>query len=278
METALAELTVTPAYFIDLIWSYYRDHKRTFPWRHVSDPYLVVVSEIMLQQTQTVRVMQQYDPFIEQFPTFKALANAPLAHVLSAWQGLGYNRRAIALHKIAQKVVLEYEGTLPAEPAILQTFPHIGPNTAGSISAFAFNRPTIFIETNIRSVFIHFFFADSVTIPDKDILALVEQTVDAHNPREWYYALMDYGVMLKKKIPNPNRKSAHYAMQSKFEGSHRQIRGMILKLLTQHEKLPQSYLATFIEREPESITRAIHELHKEGFITIDADGIITISS
>lgn len=278
MEAAIAGLPLTPAYFIELIWRYYRDYKRTFPWRHVSDPYLVVVSEIMLQQTQTVRVMQQYDPFIEQFPTFQALADAPLAQILSAWQGLGYNRRAIALHKIAQKVVYEYAGQLPDEPAILQTFPHIGPNTAGSISAFAFNKPTVFIETNIRSVFIHFFFAESITITDKDILALVEQTVDAHNPREWYYALMDYGVMLKKKMPNPNRKSAHYTMQSKFEGSHRQIRGMILKLLTQYGKLSQASLDALIEREPESISRAMNELHKEGFITVDANGVIRISS
>jgi A/G-specific adenine glycosylase len=269
-------LPITPAHFTDVIWSYYREHKRIFPWRHVTDPYVVVVSEIMLQQTQTVRVMQKYAPFVAQFPNFKTLADAPLAHVLSAWQGLGYNRRAIALHKIAQKVVHEYDGKLPCEQALLQTFPHIGPNTAGSISAFAFNKPTIFIETNIRSVFIHFFFKQSTTIHDKNILVLVEQTVDAHNPREWYYALMDYGVMLKKKVTNPNRNSAHYTIQSKFEGSHRQIRGMILKVLTQYGKVSHASLEALIEREPESIARAINELHKEGFITIDANGAITL--
>jgi A/G-specific adenine glycosylase len=144
--------------FKQTIWDYYQKNGRQFPWRHEQDPYQIVVSEIMLQQTQTHRVVQKFQEFTIKFPSFAALAQAPIRDVLIAWQGLGYNRRALALHAIAQLVVKEFSGTLPTSATMLETFPHIGPNTAGSICAFAFNQPTVFVETNIRAVFIHFFF------------------------------------------------------------------------------------------------------------------------
>lgn len=252
--------------FIETIWNHYQNNKRTFAWRENPIPYTVLVSEIMLQQTQTERVKQKYDQFLHCFSTFHVLAQASRKEVLSAWQGLGYNRRGLALHECAQKVVHEYQGSLPSDPEILITFPGIGKYTAGSICAFAFNKPTVFIETNIRTVFIHFFFQGRAEIKDNEIFPLVAQTVDQKNPREWYYALMDYGVMLKKNIPNPNRKSAHYTQQSKFEGSDRQIRGMILKILTTHEKATFHDLCSFIDREPMRIQKALGQLLNEGFI------------
>lgn len=224
------------ASFSDFIWDFYALHRRDFVWRNHINPYYVVTSEIMLQQTQTHRVEIKFDQFIAEFPNFEALAQASLRNVLSLWQGLGYNRRGKYLHEIAKKVVDEYDGILPREPSILREFPGIGPYTAGSICAFAFNKPTIFIETNIRAVYLHTFFKTSEKVPDSSLLPLIEATVDHANPREWYYALMDYGSTLKK-ISNPNVRSKHHTVQSKFEGSDRQIRGKIIALLTSYEQL-----------------------------------------
>ena len=253
--------------FKNMIWEFYGGNARTFAWRETITPYRVVVSEIMLQQTQTDRVAKKFDPFIQKFPSFQALAAAPQADVIAAWQGLGYNRRALALHKIAHKVVHEHAGVLPNDPEILKTFPGIGPATAASICAFAYNLPTVFVETNIRTVFLHHFFSGKENVHDKEILPLIAQAVDQENPRHWYYALMDYGVTLKKQFHNLiNHKSKHHAVQSKFEGSERQIRGMILKLLTQHNYVMFEGLCLMIDREPARIRRNLDALCKEGFV------------
>ena len=148
---------------------------------------------------------------------------------------MGYNRRAISLQKCAERVTREYHGQLPADIDTLATFPGIGRATASSIGAFAFGMPVVFIETNTRRVFIHFFFPHSPTVCDAEILPLVEKTLYRPDPQTWYWALMDFGSALKKTVINPNRRSAHYTKQSPFEGSHRKIRGIILKmLLTEH--------------------------------------------
>jgi A/G-specific adenine glycosylase len=254
------------------IYDYYHNNGRSFLWREEVDPYSIVVSEIMLQQTQTQRVIEKFVSFRQLFPTLEALAQASTKDVITAWQGLGYNRRGLALQKIAQIVVDEYDGNLPDSPETLQTFPQIGPNTAGSICAFAFNKPTVFIETNIRTVFIYSFFKDALSVSDKQIHSLVEQTLDAENPRDWYYALMDYGVMLKKSLPrDPNKNSKHYSKQSKFEGSERQIRGMILRLLTQNNEYSFDQLCNAIERPAERIQRNLNALVTEGFVKQNND-------
>lgn len=217
--------------FKRIIKDYYKENGRVFPWRNTTNPYHIMASEIMLQQTQTFRVEPKYNAFIQEFPSFEALAQAPFAHVLLFWKGLGYNRRALALHNNAKRIVQEFKGVMPNDPAILETFDAIGYATACSITAFAFNRPTVFIETNIRSVFIHFFFKDQEKVHDKEIFPLVQESVDTENPREWYYALMDYGVLLKKQNKKINERSTHYTRQSPFEGSDRQVRGKILDCL-----------------------------------------------
>jgi len=259
----LTNLQITS--FQNFIWDFYANNKREFSWRNIQSSYGVVISEIMLQQTQTHRVAQKYELWMTEFPDFYSLAQASLRDVLSLWSGLGYNRRAMALQKIAQRVIAEFNGTLPSDPEILITFPHIGPNTAASICAFAFNSPTVFIETNIRAVFIHSFFKDKTDITDKEIYPLVAQTVDKKNPCEWYYALMDYGVLLKSQHANPSRKSAHHAKQSKFEGSDRQIRGMILKFLTAKPCTIQE-LVIQCKKEESRLERIVNDLCVEGFI------------
>jgi A/G-specific adenine glycosylase len=259
-----------------MIYDYYKNHKRKFPFRENITPYNVLVSEIMLQQTQTSRVSEKYLLFTKKFPDFLSLSAASLEEVLKEWKGLGYNRRAIALKKIAESVVNDFEGKLPNSIEILQSFPQIGYNTASSIISFAFNKPTVFIETNIRRVYIYFFFYNKSKISDKEILPIVEKTIDNSNPRDWYYALMDYGVMLKKNHPELNKKSTHYRKQAPFKGSTREIRGKILKLLikqgtTDIKKIQRA----FKNKEPKKIKNTLNQLKKEGFIEI-SNNIITL--
>jgi len=193
--------------FKQTIWAYHTANRRDFPWRKTHNPYYILVSEIMLQQTQTERVKQKYAEWLELFPTIEALAKAPLQKVLTTWKGLGYNRRALALKRTAEKIVDEYSGKFPNTYNHILDLPGIGPYTAGAVLAFAFNKAMPIIETNIRTVYIHFFFKDHGEIHDKEILELIEKTLDHENPREWYYALMDYGVMLKKTVGNLNKRT-----------------------------------------------------------------------
>ncbi len=260
----LSEKEVT--LFKNLIYGYYESNKRLFSWRNVDNAYHIVVSEIMLQQTQTDRVAKKYEEFLGVFPTIQSLAQASLDRVIATWQGLGYNRRAIALKQFAEVVVAEHGGAVPQDPEILVAFKGIGPNTAASICAFAFNKPTIFIETNIRSVYIHEFFKDETEVHDRDLMPLIEQTLDKNNPRTWYYALMDYGVMLKKTLKNPSRKSKHHAKQSRFEGSDRQVRGAILKMLVIGSTLSEEYFVETIARPAEKVKQILNDLETEGFI------------
>jgi A/G-specific adenine glycosylase len=260
---------ITPssvAHFRQTIYQYYADHRREMPWRVSRDPYHILVSEIMLQQTQVERVVPKYEQFISTFPGFFSLAQAPLRDILTVWQGLGYNRRAIALQKIGQRVVAKYGGKLPDSVETLQTFPGVGPATAGAICAFAFNQPTVFIETNIRRAFIHFFFPNKNGVKDKEILPLVERTLDTTQPREWYFALMDYGTMLKEISGNPNRRSAHHTRQAPFEGSNREIRGLILKTLLEIPDLTEVELIRSVGKSPKRVQPIITQLMEEGFI------------
>ena len=225
----------------------------------------------MLQQTQTNTVSDKFKEFIKKFPDFKSLDNAPLNEILKLWQGLGYNRRAIALKNIAQRVN-EYNGILPADVEILKSFPQIGHNTASSIVAFAFNIPTFFIEVNIRRVFIYFFFPGKALVDDKDIMPLVRKTLDTANVRNWYYALMDYGVMLKKTHPELTKRSAHYRKQSKFKGSNREIRGKVLKLLIERKLLTESEILRNLNIESKKVGFILNQLTREGFIDGNKDG------
>jgi len=248
------------------IYGYYRRSGRSFPWRETTDPYRVLVSEIMLQQTQTHRVLEKYSLFVAAFPDIKALAAASLGDVLRLWQGLGYNRRAMALKRIAELLAEQHKGTLPSSKEELLELPGIGNSTASAVLAFAFNKPSAFIETNIRTVYIHFFFHDKKNVQDSDVLSLVEQTLDKRRPREWYYALMDYGVKLKKEFPGINKKSAHYKKQSPLEGSNRQIRGRIIKLLAAEGPLPRAELIRRLKTDAQRAGSILHELEMEGFL------------
>lgn len=223
--------------FLYTVESYYVAHGRhDLPWRAAEpdgtfDPYKVLISELMLQQTQVPRVIPKYEAFLRRFPTIHLLAEAQLGDVLVAWQGLGYNRRAKFLWLSAQKIVGEFGGGVPRDQQALESLPGVGANTAGAILAYAFNKPAIFIETNIRTVYIHHFFEDEANVSDAAIRAAVTKTLDRQNPRVFYWSLMDYGSYLKQTVGNMSQASKAYVKQSKFAGSVRQIRGQVLRVL-----------------------------------------------
>lgn len=246
--------------------SFYRAHgRRDLPWRITRDPWLILVSEMMLQQTQVPRVLAAYGPFVERFPRPVALARAPLRETLAAWSGLGYNRRAKYLRETAAIIADRLRGRIPAEPDELVRLPGIGPASAGAIAAFAFDRPVAFIETNIRAVYLHEYFPGRAGIADGEIMPHVERTLDRRDPRTWYYALMDYGVHLKRTAGNPARRSAHHARQSPFEGSTRQARGLIVRSLT-GRPLTGDDLARLTGMAPERLMPLLERLSAEGLI------------
>jgi len=223
--------------FHEVVWQYYRRNGRSMPWRDDPSPYNVLVSELMLQQTQVARVIEKFAQFTARFPDIPTLAKAPLADVLDAWSGLGYNRRAKYLHEAAKAILGNHFGKVPADLDALITLPGIGTNTAGAILAYAFNQPVAFVETNIRTVFFHHFFPDRTDVSDREILELVKLTLPAPQgktaglSRNWYWALMDYGTELKASQGGRLDQSRHYKKQSAFEGSLRQMRGMIVSAL-----------------------------------------------
>jgi A/G-specific adenine glycosylase len=254
------------AQFQQLIYRHFHANPRLLPWRSTTDPYRILVSEVMLQQTQVERVLPKYDAFLASFPTMAALSAAPLADVLALWQGLGYNRRAMMLQRAAAEIVARHDGTVPADPAALARLSGIGAYTAGAIAAFAFGQATPFIETNIRSVFIHCFFPDRSAVADSEILPLVEQTMDKDNIRDWYNALMDYGAMLKRSTPNPSRRSSGHSRQTPFHGSDRQIRGELLKLLLATPGLSAAEISQRSPRDGARLRSMLGALVREGFL------------
>ena len=225
----------------------------------------------MLQQTQVDRVIPFYKKFIKQFPTAKRLAAVPLSEVLTAWQGLGYNRRAKLLREAAKGMsalqILAYRPRFVGTDLVreLERLSGVGPYTARAVAAFAFNADAVFVETNIRTVIIHHFFSNvrrrTSYILDTEIEAVLESALPRGKSREWYSALMDYGAHLKHSGVKVNAKSRHYAKQSKFEGSSRQVRGAILRVLT--AKKP---LASIRKEYPAHFAAALYALAKDGLI------------
>lgn len=262
------------------VWGYYFEHGRhSLPWRFgvrdkstrvnskILDPYRIFVSELMLQQTQVDRVVPKYLAFVEKFPNVSSLAHAKQSDVVRLWQGLGYNRRALYLKKACEAIVTEPAVKFPMTFDSLLKLPGIGPYTAGAICAFVYNQPVVFIETNIRAVFLHELFPGQSDVSDKDIVPLIEKTLDHDNPREWYWALMDYGAYLKKSQSNPSRRSVHHTVQSKFVGSDRQIRGAIVSVFSAHDTLSKNKLFELLAKyEKVRVSAQLERLLFEGFI------------
>lgn len=237
---------------------------RDMPWRQDTRPYYVLVSELMLQQTQVARVIPKFEAFIARFPDEKTLAMATLAEVLQLWQGLGYNRRAKFLHAAATMIVDECEGKFPTDEAALRRLPGVGKNTSGAIRAYAFNEPALYIETNIRTVYIHHFFDDRFDVDDKEIMALLQETIDYEHPRLFYQNLMDYGSWLKAHGVKNIAASKHYKKQSPLKGSIREVRGQIIRLLGRHD-YTEEQLAHELNAD-ERFRPALEGLIKDGLV------------
>lgn len=236
------------------------------PWRDTRDPYRILLSEVMLQQTQVSRVLVKYPEFLRAFPTIRALAHADKKKLLRMWQGMGYNRRALYLKRAAQTIIKQHEGHVPKTLSELESLPGIGHATAAAILTYAFNKPAPFIETNTRRVFIHHFFPKRRRVSDADIMPLIGAALPKTNRREWYYALMDYGTFLARAIPNPNKRSLHYARQQPFEGSTREIRGFLLKESLAGRKIPIQSAAERFNRRSKEIRDIIKKLKVEDLL------------
>jgi len=260
------------AAFRDEVWAFFRANRRAMPWRDIDDPYAVLVSEVMLQQTQVPRVTPKYLAWLDAFPTVDALAAAPLAAVLEAWQGLGYNRRAVALKRTAETIVECHGGVVPSDPAVLRTLPGIGPTTAAAVANYAYRVPSPFIETNVRAAVLHHFFPEADDVPDSVIRPIVEATWDADDPRGWGYALMDYGTELKRTVANPSRRSRHHVRQSPFEGSKRQRRARLLRAVLEAPGSAADAYARETSIDEGETVALLEELAAEGFLACE-DGV-----
>ncbi|MGI6220726.1 MAG: adenine glycosylase [Coriobacteriales bacterium] len=267
--------------FRKLVWERGGELYRDLPWRNTDDPYAILVSEVMLQQTQVSRVQGRWEEWLETFPTVTSLAEAPLPPVLELWQGMGYNRRAVNLKRCAEEVVSNHGGAIPHELDELVALPGIGPATAAGVRAFAFRLPGVYLETNVRTVFIHELFPGEGKVSDKDLIPLVEASCPeacapvGRDVRAWYYALLDYGAHLKKTVSNPSRRSKEYSRQSAFEGSHRQKRALALRRILDDPCTVEELAEDLNAAEKKAgrprldlgeVEAILAELAKEGFI------------
>jgi len=261
--------------FQNNILSWYKKHKRDLPWRRTRDPYHILVSEVMLQQTQVARVIPKFETWLTQFPTISDLAKAKVSDVLSYWSGLGYNRRALNLKKTAEIIVRDFAGKFPQQEKQLLLLPGIGTYTARAVLCFAFDKQVAVVDTNVRKVILtqNFVLRDDKKTDDKELQNFAEQLLPRGNAYEWNQALMDYAshVLKKEKIPIPK--------QSKFIGSHRYYRGQILKTLLQKKKIKMNEIGMLIKKdfslaEKDWLKKLLKELVKEGFIVIKKDTIV----
>jgi len=246
------------------VLAHFQSHGRDLPWRKTRDPYRILVSEFMLQQTQVDRVIPKYRSFLKAFPNVSKLARAPLGDVLLAWQGLGYNRRAHHLHEASKEILKRYQKRVPKRIAELETLPGVGPYTARAVATFAYGEPIVCIETNIRSAVLFHFFKEEERVSDKEILPILEAALVVKDPSTWLHALMDYGAYIKRTYGNQNTKSAHYAKQPAFRGSKREARGYILRLLLEKPRTRRHLLRDIQSVHTED---ALRDLLKEGLVT-----------
>lgn len=244
---------------------------RDLPWRKNEDPYAIMVSEFMLQQTQVARVVPKYLAWMERFPSTSSLARASGSEVLMFWSGLGYNRRALALHQACRLIESEFGGKIPPEEKALRSLPGIGAYTSRAILAFAFNLPVAFLETNIRTVFLKHFFPDATGVPDRELEKVVDLVLDREEPRRWYTALMDYGAEIKRLEGNHSVRGKAYRKQSDFETSFRRIRGAVLKRIVDDGPVGMDELYASLPFSRENIEKCAGILAREGFITYSGD-------
>ena len=259
-------MTIEETTFVNELWRYYNENARMLPWRlsepdGTYNPYKILVSEFMLQQTQVGRVIPKFTTFLERFPSFESLASAQLSEVVALWSGLGYNRRAKYLHEAAKQIASrEFPVTIDA----LRELKGVGYNTAAAVLTYTYNQPHKYIETNIRTVYLHYFFCDKNNVSDAELTPFIDRTLDRKNPREFMWAIMDLGTFLKSNGVRNISNSKHYTKQSKFEGSLRQMRGEILRLAQTSPQIKSLTVAN-----DSRYKKALSGLVKDGLVVVE---------
>ena len=253
--------------FQEQILAWYDTFKRDLPWRGDPDPYHILVSEIMLQQTGVERVIPKYLAFLDRFPSLRSLADASLADVLRQWQGLGYNRRALNLQQAARTVVERFGGEIPRTLVDLESLPGIGKYTARAVASFAFGMQVPVVDTNVRRVLSSLI---GRALSDRETWDLAEKVLPEGRAADWNSALMDYGALVKKSVPRP------VAIKSEpFTSTNRFWRGRIVDALRGHAVLSMRALLDVlpeVNRDEERVRRLVVTLHDEGLVRYDIVG------
>lgn len=264
----LEDFTQVKLKFNSFLFNFYEKNKRNLKWREDINPFYILVSEFMLQQTQVSRVIPFFEKFIDSFPSMEILAKSTQNKVLTLWNGLGYNKRALYLHNAAKEIFFKHNNIISKDPLLLQKIKGIGIYTSSAIVTYTHNIPKIFVETNIRSVFLIFFehYFINNKIHDKEIFELIEKTIDKENPRQWYYALMDLGTILKKIFSKNHLKKSHsYQKQSSFKNSLRELRGKVIKIIIQKKFIFFEEISLLINDI--RLQKCLEKLKKELLIT-----------
>jgi A/G-specific adenine glycosylase len=257
-----------------------------YPWRTTRDPYSILVSEVMLQQTQASRVVPAYRSFLLRFPTVQSLARARLRDVVTAWDGLGYNRRAVALSEAARAIVRDHGGAVPADPVELPRLPGIGPYTAAAVSSIAFGSAAAAVDTNARRIVARFFLAaEPDDVSPREVRALAEAWLDRRDPGTWNQAVMDLGREHCRPRPRcdgcPLRAACRFAAEGRqpkparrrqpaFEGSFRQVRGAVIRTLRARDDASLGALARETGAPLERVGMAVAALAADGLVVAGA--------
>lgn len=266
--------------FQAFIFAWWEKNKRDLPWRRTHNPYRILVAEIMLQQTQVLRVIPKYAEFIEAYPTLNSLARASTADMLRLWKGIGYNRRALYLKKTAEMVVGEYNGKFPKEEQLLVELPGLGTYTARAILVFAYKQNIAAVDTNIRKTITHFFF-DGKPQKEKIIQSVADQLVPKGKSWEWHQALMDYGALALPRTVNPDPIGVNREQITKkkpFKDSNRFFRGRIIDILREKEMKELELIddcAREYDRSEDFIQSILQGLEKDALI-VRKNGILTL--
>ena len=260
--------------FQTMILTWWKTHRRDLPWRKTHDPYKILVSEIMLQQTQVSRGLPKYIEFLEVFPTVEKLAGAKTSSVLRIWKGMGYNRRALYLQNTAKKVVLDYNGIFPNTEQQLTTLSGVGKYTARAIMVFAFAIDIAVVDTNIRQIITHFFFDDAPQ-PEKSIQEVADQLMPKGKAWEWHQALMDYGAIALER----NEKRSIKKKSKPFKETNRYFRGRLLDLVYEKQWKEADLMSEMVKKfgkDKEFMEEIINGMSKDGLIVCSKTGIISL--
>lgn len=261
------------ARFQQRLLSWYAANGRDLPWRHTSDPYAILVSEVMLQQTQVARVIARYAEWLRSFPTLESLAESPLEQALRLWQGLGYNNRARRLRECAVAVVgvtgPRGRSRLPRSINELQSLPGIGPYTARAVLVFAHNEDVAAVDANVRRVLTH-----ELGLPpalsERGLQTVADAVLPLGRSRAWHNALMDYGALV---LTARATGIAPRTRQSPFEGSRRQLRARLLRVLLRDGPTTLQRLPTQSGVPAVDVLDVVDRLCRDGLVVVDGDRV-----